>query len=113
MSRDPSVPIATWTGTGKAFSSGADLKGTKDVFIPEHVQQAMLSRGMGKINGDQVLAAMTTAFWDFPKPSIVAVNGLAVGGAANALANFHDLGESPFILPPIQLCRTHGASGVL
>merc|ERR1719199_1984076 len=32
------------------------------------------------------------AFWDFPKPSIAAINGLAVGGAANiAFANYHDL----------------------
>jgi len=38
---------------------------------------------------------MTRAFWDFSKPSIVAVNGLAVGGAANiALTNFHDFGDT-------------------
>ena len=35
---------------------------------------------------------MTLAFWDFPNPSIVAVNGLAVGGTANiAPVNFHAL----------------------
>jgi len=43
-------------------------------------------------------------FWDFPKPSIVAVNGLAVGGAANiCLANCHDLilasEEAKFMYP--------------
>merc|ERR1712232_1513393 len=32
------------------------------------------------------------AFWDFPKISIAAVNGLAVGGGVNiAFCNFHDL----------------------
>ena len=42
-----------------------------------------------------VLAPMTRAFWDFGKPSIVAVNGLTVGGAANiALTNFHDFGDT-------------------
>ena len=41
---------------------------------------------------DIALKCLTLRFWDFKKPSIVAVNGLAVGGAANfALANFHDL----------------------
>ena len=35
---------------------------------------------------------MTLTFWDFPNPSIVVVNGLALGGTANtALVNFHDL----------------------
>jgi enoyl-CoA hydratase/carnithine racemase len=40
---------------------------------------------------DMALKCLTLAFWDFSKISIVAVNGLAVGGAANiALANYHD-----------------------
>lgn len=38
------------------------------------------------------LKCLTLAFWDFPKVSVVAVNGLAIGGAANvALANYHDI----------------------
>lgn len=38
------------------------------------------------------LKCLTLEFWDFNKPSVVAVNGLAVGGAANiALANYHDI----------------------
>merc|ERR1719436_1952729 len=52
----------------------------------------MAARKMSPVAGDFVLKNQTMAFWDFPKPSICAVNGLAVGGAANiALANFHDL----------------------
>ena len=43
-------------------------------------------------DNDFALKALTLKFWDFSKPSVVAVNGLAVGGAANiALANYHDI----------------------
>ena len=43
-------------------------------------------------DGTIVLKSMTLRHWDLPKPSIAAVNGLAVGGAANiALVNFHDI----------------------
>eukprot|EP00929_Paragymnodinium_shiwhaense_P043789 TRINITY_DN22497_c0_g1_i1.p1 TRINITY_DN22497_c0_g1~~TRINITY_DN22497_c0_g1_i1.p1 ORF type:complete len:302 (-),score=74.84 TRINITY_DN22497_c0_g1_i1:141-1046(-) len=93
MARDENVLVALWTGAGeKAFNAGADLRDAMEVFLPEYVQENMLERNMGPQDGDYVLTNMTKAFWDFEKPSIVAVNGLAVGGGANiALVNFHDL----------------------
>ena len=46
----------------------------------------------GLASGDLALRSLTLAFWDFPKISVCAVNGLAIGGAANiALANYHDI----------------------
>jgi enoyl-CoA hydratase/carnithine racemase len=51
----------------------------------------MIEAGFGP-DGTVVLKSMTLRHWDLPKPSIVAVNGLAVGGAANiALVNYHDM----------------------
>jgi len=93
MERDDNVKVAIWTGSGeKAFNSGADLREDGKLTIPERIMEKMRARGMGPVDGDFVLKPMTKAFWDFPKPSIVAVNGLAVGGAANiALINFHDM----------------------
>lgn len=92
MARDDNVRVAIWTGAGKAFNAGANLRGDATVTIPKEARQEMEERGMAPVKGDFVLAPMTKAFWDFPKPSIAAVNGLAVGGAANiALCNFHDL----------------------
>jgi enoyl-CoA hydratase/carnithine racemase len=90
--RDDNVKCLVWTGEGRAFSSGAALgAGAATSTIPEDIQDAMTERNMGP-DGTMVLKAMTLAFWDFPKPSLCAVNGLAVGGAANiALVNFHDL----------------------
>lgn len=92
MKRDENVKVAIWTGSGRAFNSGADLTFNPTTYVPEHIQEQYLARNMGPIPGDWVLTNDTLAFWDFPKPSIVAVNGLAVGGAANiALMNYHDL----------------------
>ena len=92
MKRDDDVRVVIWTGTGRSFNSGADLRFDTTCFVPEHVQEQYLAREMGPMPADFVLTYDTLAFWDFPKPSICAVNGLAVGGAANiALMNYHDL----------------------
>lgn len=93
MARDENVNVVIWTGCGeRAFNAGADLKGDKTVKLPKDVRDAMVKRNMGPVKGDYVLKNMVKAFWKFPKPSICAVNGMAIGGAANiALANFHDL----------------------
>ncbi|CAE8703689.1 unnamed protein product, partial [Polarella glacialis] len=91
--RDPRVRALVWTGTGvKAFNSGMALKGDLKVQVPEEVVKAYGARGMAPEVGDLVLQSQTKAFWDFPKPLIMAVNGLAVGGGANiALASFGDM----------------------
>ena len=53
------------------------------------------------------LKGLTLAFWDFPKPSVVAVNGLAVGGAANiALANYHDGEPHSFSTRSVRVCAS-------
>lgn len=93
MKRDDNVRVAIWTGSGdKAFNAGADLKFDTTQFVPEKARADYLSRNLGPKSGDWVLTNDTIAFWDFPKPSICAVNGMAIGGAANiALMNYHDL----------------------
>lgn len=104
LMREEEVKVAVWTGAGRAFGSGADLRGGGELFVPEHARAALRSRGMSQESDDRVLRALTKAFWDFPKPSIVAVNGMALGGHANmALMNYHDLvlasSEAKFMFP--------------
>lgn len=92
--RDPEVKVVIWTGAGRAFGAGAALKGDRTVHMPSDAMAEYLSRGMswqGGGQGREFWVNLCLAFWDFPKISIAAVNGLAVGGAANiALCNFHD-----------------------
>jgi len=97
---DPAVRVVVWTATGRAFNAGADWKTMMtgeqqkevDAHIPNDIQEAYRARGMGQPkSNDTACKNLTLAFWDFPKPSVCAVNGLAVGGGANmALANYHD-----------------------
>ena len=88
--REEDVRVLVWTGEGRAFCAGADLMGAKEVHLPKHLMKAMYARGAGP-GQDLVLMKETLAFWDFPKPSIAAVNGLAVGGGANIALLWHDI----------------------
>lgn len=91
--RDPRVKALVWTGTGtRAFNSGAALKGDMAVHVPREIITAYYKKGLAPVRGDWVQAPLTKAFWDFKKPIIMAINGLAVGGAMNiALANCGDM----------------------
>jgi 2-(1,2-epoxy-1,2-dihydrophenyl)acetyl-CoA isomerase len=80
VSEDPEVRCAIITGTGVAFSSGADL--TQEGGANEVPSER--SRGMGVIQRDDVLlygwGRLMSAIWNSDKVFITAVNGVAAGG---------------------------------
>lgn len=96
--RDAAIKVLVWTGAGRAWGSGASIGGNPVVHMPETARAEYLSRGMswegieiGKETSRAFWVNLCLAFWDFPKISIAAVNGMAVGGGVNvALCNFHD-----------------------
>lgn len=67
---DPETRVLVVSGSGKAFCAGADLRHIK--FLYEEFRRS----GSGTPYGGAELAQV---FFGFPKPIIVAVNGVAVG----------------------------------
>lgn len=79
--QDVSVRAVVLTGTGRAFCAGADI-GDLESSIRGGVEQALrevIGRGQG----------LTKRIESFPKPVIVAVNGLALGGGCEVTEAAH------------------------
>jgi len=65
--------VAIFTGAGKAFCAGMDLDELKSLTGKTHTENVEDSRRM---------AALFRRLYDFPKPTIAAVNGAAIAGGA-------------------------------
>jgi enoyl-CoA hydratase/carnithine racemase len=75
---DPDVSVVVLTGSGRAFSTGADLKALAE---PGHGARTDGPPSDGK-GFDRLLDTLA----DFPKPLLMAVNGYAVGFGMTMLA---------------------------
>ncbi len=77
---DNDVKVLVFTGTGRAFCSGADVKGMVEDDIPGY----RVAEESGTEWGDYPLYPR---IHQFEKPTIAAINGLAVGGGFDFALN--------------------------
>ncbi len=63
--------VVIFTGAGKAFCAGLDLEELKSLIGKSQEQN---------VKDSQTMANMFRAIYDFPKPTIAAVNGAAIAG---------------------------------
>ncbi|KRC54861.1 MULTISPECIES: enoyl-CoA hydratase/isomerase family protein [unclassified Nocardioides] len=77
---DPSVAVVLLTGSGRAFSAGTDL-----------LEMHRMATDPSFERGKHGFIGLIDALVDFPKPLVVAVNGLGLGIGATILG-FADLG---------------------
>lgn len=66
--KDARVRVLALTGSGRAFSAGADINALKDFDLEQ------FKAFLGLLNG------VSRVLWNLTKPSIAALNGVAVGG---------------------------------
>ncbi|KRB77100.1 crotonase [Nocardioides sp. Root190] len=77
---DPEVAVVLLTGSGRAFSAGTDL-----------LEMHRMATDPGFVRGTHGFIGLIDALVDFPKPLVVAVNGIGLGIGATVLG-FADLG---------------------
>lgn len=91
LKRNEEVRAVVWTGQGN-FSAGADLTAaplTVDAEIVagyKYVDKGVFDDDLNATNW----RSFSKVAFNFPKPSIAAVNGFAIGGAANMVFLYHD-----------------------
>jgi methylglutaconyl-CoA hydratase len=69
--RSARVQVVIVTGAGKAFCAGMDLENLKQLTGRTHEQN---------IKDSEAMAALFRSVYEFPKPTIAAVNGAAIAG---------------------------------
>eukprot|EP00659_Diplonema_papillatum_P006861 gene6861-10524_t len=97
VKHDPALKVLVWTAKGRAFCSGAAVKGPgkrdkKPARIPKDLMREYAARNMVTVFPQDIAQkSLVMACWRFPKVLIGAINGLAVGGGANiVLCNLMD-----------------------
>jgi methylglutaconyl-CoA hydratase len=71
QAEDSSAQVVIVTGAGKAFCSGMDLDNLKQLTGRTHEQN---------VQDSETMASLFRTLYDFPKPTIAAVNGPAIAG---------------------------------
>ncbi len=70
---DPTVAVVVFTGSGDSFSAGQDV-----------IEMGRLAMGE-RIDADHGFSGLTKILIDFPKPVVLAVNGMGLGFGATIL----------------------------
>jgi len=88
--RDERCKVIVWTGAGRAFCSGGNFT-DPTVHVPDGIWDGYVHAGLALPLPDISAASQTRAMIRFPKVSIVAVNGLTLGGGTNIALLWNDI----------------------